>query len=239
MTRLTAHANNGPKPHHNTQTTPQATSPAWTPPCTPRWSCCSRTTTGSWCSSARRPTSFGSGCVRTYVRGAMSIGRVQFHLTNTTRRTFHPPKQVQSAQEVFAINVDLHRNRVLRTTLLLTMLSTSFASAATVASFFGGRFGLERGTLWTHRIRPTVAHHTTLNTGMNVMNGLEVHPEAFQYLVQASCALGVSLFLTSFGLVRCVPSGWCLSALHSFLTESGFPRTRDTGARARTACGRT
>lgn len=46
-------------------------------------------------------------------------------------------RQVQSAQEVFAINVDLHRNRVLRTTLLLTMLSTSFASAATVASFFG------------------------------------------------------------------------------------------------------
>ena len=44
---------------------------------------------------------------------------------------------MQSAQEVFAINVDLHRNRVLRTTLLLTMLSTSFASAATVASFFG------------------------------------------------------------------------------------------------------
>lgn len=49
----------------------------------------------------------------------------------------HTITQVQSAQEVFAINVDLHRNRVLRTTLLLTMLSTSFASAATVASFLG------------------------------------------------------------------------------------------------------
>lgn len=39
------------------------------------------------------------------------------------------------------------------------------------------------------------------------MNGLETHPEAFQYLVQGSCALGVSLFLTSYALVRCVPSG--------------------------------
>ena len=58
------------------------------------------------------------------------------------RRTYthtHTPihTQVQSAQEVFAINVDLHRNRVLRTTLFLTILSTSFASAATVASFLG------------------------------------------------------------------------------------------------------
>jgi hypothetical protein len=43
--------------------------------------------------------------------------------------------RVQSAQEVFAINVDLYRNRVLRTTLVLTMISTSLASAATV----GGR----------------------------------------------------------------------------------------------------
>jgi hypothetical protein len=55
------------------------------------------------------------------------------HPNNTTQHAV----QVQSAQEVFAINVDLHRNRVLRTTLLLTMLSTSFASAATVASFIG------------------------------------------------------------------------------------------------------
>jgi hypothetical protein len=65
-----------------------------------------------------------------------SYGDPNHQPLHTTTYT-HAHMQVQSAQEVFAINVDLHRNRVLRTTLLLTMLSTSFASAATVASFLG------------------------------------------------------------------------------------------------------
>lgn len=42
---------------------------------------------------------------------------------------------------------------------------------------------------------------------MNVLNGLETHPEAFQNLVQGSCALAASLFLTSYALVRCVFEG--------------------------------
>lgn len=39
---------------------------------------------------------------------------------------------------------------------------------------------------------------------MNVHNGLENHPEAFTYLVGGSCCLGTALFLTAYGLVRCV-----------------------------------
>lgn len=122
----------------------------------------------------------------------------------TTKPHAYAHTQVQSAQEVFAINVDLHRNRVLRTTLLLTMLSTSFASAATVASFLGR---------WLHPLkscRMSVHRGEACNplfqnlfcTGMNVHNGLETHPEAFTYLVGGSCCLGTALLLTAYGLVR-------------------------------------
>lgn len=51
---------------------------------------------------------------------------------------------------------------------------------------------------------------------MNVINGLESHPEAFQHVVQGSCALAASLFLTSFAFVRCVPL-----ALGSVINQDG------------------
>jgi hypothetical protein len=44
---------------------------------------------------------------------------------------------VQSAQEVFAINVDLNRNRVLWISMYAALLSTSLASCTAVAGFFG------------------------------------------------------------------------------------------------------
>jgi hypothetical protein len=45
---------------------------------------------------------------------------------------------------------------------------------------------------------------------MNVVNGLEHDPEAFQHLVTGSVSLGAALFFTAFALVRCVVAGACL-----------------------------
>ena len=60
--------------------------------------------------------------------------------------------------------------------------------------------------------------------GMNLVNGLESHPEAFRNVVQGSCALAASLFLTSFALVRCAP---CISlALASLMDQDGGLWTR-------------
>ena len=84
--------------------------------------------------------------------------------------------RVQSAQEVFAINVDLMRNRVLRITLLLTMVSTSFASAATMGAFFG----------------------------MNVKlpGSLDTNPEAFMYITLGALGLGAGLFALATAFAR-------------------------------------
>ena len=84
--------------------------------------------------------------------------------------------RVQSAQEVFSINVDLMRNRVLRITLLLTILSTSLASAATIGAFFG----------------------------MNVRlpESLETHPEAFAWITVGSICLGAGLFALAVAFAR-------------------------------------
>ncbi len=84
--------------------------------------------------------------------------------------------RVQSAQEVFAINVDLMRNRVLRITLLLTMMSTSFASAATVGAFFG--------------------------MNLHLPAGLESHPEAFVYITAGAVGLGAGLFAFAMAFAR-------------------------------------
>eukprot|EP00624_Nannochloropsis_granulata_P001036 evm.model.NODE_14694_length_7698_cov_13.089114.3 len=84
--------------------------------------------------------------------------------------------RVQSAQEVFAINVDLMRNRVLRITLLLTVVSTSLASAATMGAFFG----------------------------MNVKlpGSLDTNPEAFMYITIGALGLGAGLFALATAFAR-------------------------------------
>lgn len=84
--------------------------------------------------------------------------------------------RVQSAQEVFAINVDLMRNRVLRVTLLLTVVSTSLASAATMGAFFG----------------------------MNVKlpGSLDTNPEAFMYITIGALGLGAGLFALATAFAR-------------------------------------
>lgn len=57
------------------------------------------------------------------------------------------------------------------------------------------------------------------NPGMNVMNGMEHNPEAFQYLVGGSCSLAAALFFTSYSLVRC--AGW-VECIHGACTGPSF-----------------
>lgn len=74
-------------------------------------------------------------------------------------------QRVQSKQDMVSLSLDSYRNRIIRMNLYLTMAGISLAFGTTIAGFFG----------------------------MNLVNGLENHPTAFQFVVVSSTILGAGI----------------------------------------------
>lgn len=86
-------------------------------------------------------------------------------LSNILQETIFLLKKVQSKQELMAISLDAHRNRMLRMNLYLSIAGVSIASSTAVAGFYG----------------------------MNLINGLEESPTAFWNVVSVTSMSGAML----------------------------------------------
>lgn len=75
-------------------------------------------------------------------------------------------RRVQSKQELVAISLDAYRNRMIRMNVYLSIVGIGLATSTTVAGFYG----------------------------MNLVNGLETSPTAFNDVVLATSIVGVVLF---------------------------------------------
>ena len=88
-------------------------------------------------------------------------------LSNILHEIHYLLRRVQSKQELVALSLDAYRNRMIRMNVYISILTLGLASGTTVAGFYG----------------------------MNLINGLESSPVAFNNVVMSTSLVAVTSFL--------------------------------------------